>query len=256
MIASLGMYDRAETAAANDRLWALVRDALRARGLDAPEALTRGEAAYWPAWTSPDLVVSQTCGYPFRARLKDSVTLIGAPDYRLEACPPGHYCSVIVARKDDPRAALADFEPARLAYNDALSQSGWAAIGNLAQEQGLRLAPHLATGSHGLSVEAVADGLADYAAIDALSWRMLRRWNPKAQALREILHTPPTPALPYIAAKGADAALIFAAMQEAIAGLSPLDRDLLSLHDIVPIPASAYLAVPNPPAPDQIEQAI
>lgn len=40
MIASLGMYDRPETMAANDRLWALVRDGLRARGIAAPEALT------------------------------------------------------------------------------------------------------------------------------------------------------------------------------------------------------------------------
>ena len=64
MIASLGMYDRTETAAANDRLWAGIRDGLRARGIAAPEALTRGDGAYWPAWQAPDLVLSQTCGFP------------------------------------------------------------------------------------------------------------------------------------------------------------------------------------------------
>lgn len=69
MIAALGMYDRAEVQPSNDRLWALIRVGLRATGLAVPDALTRGEGAYWPAWQSPDLVLSQTCGFPYRARL-------------------------------------------------------------------------------------------------------------------------------------------------------------------------------------------
>ena len=70
------MYDRAETAGPNDRFWAQIAMALRAQGLTAPEALTRGPAAYWPAWEAPSLVLSQTCGFPFRARLKDRVALV------------------------------------------------------------------------------------------------------------------------------------------------------------------------------------
>ena len=54
MIASLGMYDFGAAQAANDRLWALIRDGLRARGIAAPEALTRGEHAYWDAWAAQE----------------------------------------------------------------------------------------------------------------------------------------------------------------------------------------------------------
>jgi hypothetical protein len=62
MIASLAMYDFGPAMAANDRLWALIRDGLRARGLDAPDVLTRGEGAYWPAWDAPDLIpTAQGC---------------------------------------------------------------------------------------------------------------------------------------------------------------------------------------------------
>ena len=93
MIASLAMYDRAEAQPANDRLWGLIRDGLRRSGGAAPDRLTRGDGAYWPAWEAPDLVLSQTCGYPFRARLIGTVTLIGTPDYGVTGCPPGHYCS-------------------------------------------------------------------------------------------------------------------------------------------------------------------
>ncbi|MFN3646541.1 MAG: hypothetical protein ACK4S2_08505, partial [Gemmobacter sp.] len=69
MQASLPMYDRPEVQAANDRLWAGIRDRLRAAGLAAPETLVRGRWPLWDHWTAPDLVLSQTCGLPYRSRL-------------------------------------------------------------------------------------------------------------------------------------------------------------------------------------------
>lgn len=253
MIAALGMYDRPECQAANDRLWALVRDGLRARGLAAPEALTRGAGAYWQAWESPDLVLSQTCGFPYRAKLHDKVTLVASPDYGLEGCPPGYYCSVFVARADDERT-LPEFRGARFAYNEALSQSGWAAPQNHARTMGFHFAPLVETGSHRGSAMAVAEGRADLACLDALTWRMLQRWEPGVAGLRELARTAPTPALPYIAAKTADGATTFAALVEATAQLSPDDRDILSLRGVVRIAPERYLAVPIPPSPEQIAQ--
>jgi ABC-type phosphate/phosphonate transport system substrate-binding protein len=253
MIASLGMYDRAETQGANDRFWALIRDGLRARGIAAPDALTRGEHAYWDAWLSPDLVFSQTCGFPYRAKLHEQVTLIGTPDYGLPGCPPGHYTSVFIARKADPRDDLAAFSSARFAYNEDLSQSGWAAPQNHAAASGLHLPPSLRTGGHRLSALAVSEGRADLAAIDALTWEMLTRWEPWTTTLKEVARTaPPTPVLPYISRKGADAGLCFDAVSEAISALSAADRDCLHLKGLVRIPAEAYLAVPTPPAPAEL----
>ena len=185
MIASLAMYDRAEVQPSNDRLWALIREGMRAAGLPAPEALTRGPGAYWPAWESPDLILSQTCGYPYRARLHGRVRLVATPDYDVGGCAPGHYCSVFVARKDDPRAGLAAFDGTPIAYNEALSQSGWAPRQTLAEldgaamafnedlsqsgwagpmahalAQGVGLRPVLRTGGHVLSAKAVAERFA------------------------------------------------------------------------------------------------
>ena len=254
MIASLGMYDRPETMAANDRLWALVRDGLLARGLAAPEALTRGAGAYWQAWEDPALVLSQTCGFPYRAKLHDKVTLIASPDYGLEGCPPGYYCSVFVARADDARR-LPEFRGARFAYNEGLSQSGWAAAQNHAATMGFAFALLVETGSHRGSALAVAEGRADLACLDALTWRLLQRWEPAVATLREVARTAPTPALPYIAAKGADAEATFAALEAAVAQLSPDDRDALSLRGVVRIAAARYLAVPFPPTPEQIAQS-
>ena len=103
MIASLPMYDRPDLAHQTAALWELIRDALRAEGVAAPDTLTPAPADLFQHWQVPDLVLSQTCGFPYRTRLHGHVTLIGTPDYGLEGCPPGHYRSVIVARGDDVR---------------------------------------------------------------------------------------------------------------------------------------------------------
>ncbi len=252
MIASLGMYDFGPLMAVNDRLWALIRDNLRKAGAEAPDALTRGEGAYWQAWQSPDLLLSQTCGYPFRSRLHGQVTYVGTPDFGVEGCAPGYYRSVFVSRADDPRGTVADFDGARFAYNEALSQSGWAAPQTHAAKLGTRLPPALQSGGHRLSALAVAEGRADIAALDAVTFRLLQAHDPMMAALKPVGLTDPTPGLPYITAQGRDPEPIFAAASEAIAALSPADRATLGLQGLTRIPVDAYLAVPNPPSPDQI----
>ena len=254
MIAALGMYDFGPAMAANDRLWAGVRDRLRADGHPAPDHLTRGEGGYWQAWESPDLILSQTCGYPFRARLHDRVTYVGTPDYGVEGCPPGHYCSVFIARKDDPRQTLADFDHAGFAYNDALSQSGWAAPQTHAAMLGLRLPPAVQTGGHRLSALAVADGRAEIAALDAVTWALMQVNDTVVAALKPVARTTPTPGLPFITALGTDPAPLFKALAAAIDSLSPHDRATLHLKGVTRIPVAAYLAVPNPRGPDDIAQ--
>lgn len=249
MIASLGMYDAPPLQAPNDALWGAVRDGLRRRGVSAPDALTRGAAAYWPAWQAPDLVLSQTCGFPYRARLYGKVTLIGTPDHGIEGCAPGHYCSVLVGREDDPRQDLAAFDGATLAYNEAMSQSGWAAPLAEAARAGIRFRVGPETGFHLGSARAVAEGRADIAALDAVTWAQICSAGLNPPGLREIGRTAPTPALPYIAAAGADAAATFAALEEGIGALPGDLADRLHLRGLVQIPADAYLAVPTPPPP-------
>lgn len=251
MIASFGMYDRAETAAANDRFWALIREGLRDAGVPAPDHLTRGAAAYWPAWESADLILSQTCGYPFRARLHGTVELVGTPDYALPGCPAGHYNSVFVVRARDARRSLGEFQDARFAYNEPMSQSGWAGPQTHANSLGVTFNTTLQTGGHRLSAQAVAEGRADIAALDALTFALCQRYDPFMAQLREITRTAPTPALPYITAQGRDAGICFAAIAAAIAALSPDDRETLSLRGLVRIAAQNYLAVPTPPPPQR-----
>ncbi|MCF1709057.1 phosphate/phosphite/phosphonate ABC transporter substrate-binding protein [Tabrizicola sp. J26] len=249
MIASLPMYDRAETAGANDRLWSAIRDRLRAGGIEAPDALIHGAPDLWPHWTAPDLVLSQTCGFPYRSRLHGRVTLVGTPDYGLESCEPGHYRSVFVVRADDPRPSLAAFEGARLAWNDDLSQSGWAGPQTHLARLGIRVTPVLRTGGHKLSAIAVSEGRADIAALDAVTWRLIQAYDDFAARLRVVGRTDPSPGLPLISRAGMEPDVIFDAVEAAIVAMPAEDRQITGLKGLVRIPAESYLAVPTPPPP-------
>lgn len=251
MIASLPMYDLPDCRDANDRYWFAIRDGLRGRGMAAPEALTREIPDYIGQWLRPDLVLSQTCGFPYRARLHGRVTLIGTPDFGLDGCPPGYYNSVFVVRAEDARDTVTAFRDARFAFNEALSQSGWAAPQNHGAALGFQFRPALQTGGHALSARAVLDGRADIAALDAMTWRLLQRNEPDMAGLRALARTEPTPCLPYISALGANHRDIFDALSAAIAGLTAADRETLGILRVYYIPPAAYLAVPTPAAPGE-----
>ena len=240
MIAMLGMYDMPALQPANDRFWALIRGHL---GFG-PDHLTR-DADVWDVWLNPELTFAQTCGMPYRTRLHGKVQLVGTPDYGLAGCPPGHYRSIFVSRRDDPRD-LGQLAQGTFAFNEKLSQSGWAAPMVHLERRGQRPGNIMATGGHAQSAAAVADGKADFAALDALTWEMLKSHSDLGAVLRESGTTVPTPALPYITAKWKDAAAIAHAVRAAIADLSRSDRELLHLRGLIDIPAGSYLSVPNP----------
>ena len=248
MIASLPMYDWGDASAPHDRLWQRTRDRLRGAGIDAPEALTR-DPDIWAQWTAPDLMLSQTCGLPFRTRLHERTTLVGATDCGLEGCPPGHYNSVFVVRADDPRRSVAALDGATLAHNSDDSQSGWGAARNEARRLGIAFVPGPATGAHRLSAIAVAEGRAETACIDANSWRMIERQLPEARDLRVIGRTEPTPGLPFITAFPEFAEPLFHALNEALADLDGADRDAMGIRGIVRLTPADYRAVPDVAGP-------
>ncbi len=245
MIASLPMYLRPETRDAHDRYWQAISDNLRALGVEAPRALTAGGETP-DHWRASDLVLSQTCGRPYRLHLHGHVTLVGTPDYGLPDCDAGYYRSLFIARADDRRTVPADFATAVFAYNDRMSQSGWAAPQYHAAQTGFQFENLLQTHGHVTSAHAVAENRADIAAIDGVTWELIKRYDGFYKNLRVIATTTPTPGLPYVCAQSVDRAKLVGAIRTAIKNLTPPDRETLMLRSLVQIPAHAYLAVPNP----------
>lgn len=236
MIVSLPMYDRAETRAANDALWNAISAELTLPHL--PTQLTRmGDP--WSHWTSDQLLLSQTCGLPYREQLHGTAHLVGAWSHPIE-CPPGYYYSVLIARSDDPRRNLDDFADARFAYNDPLSQSGWAAPQHAAQAQGWSFTNTIQSGAHRKSAQMVAENMADIAAIDAVSWAMMTRWDEYTRRLTIIETTLPTHALPLITAFPDQIESLRSAIRAALGTLPASVCQTLLISDLVDVTAQDY----------------
>lgn len=239
-VAQISMNDWVEVAPAWDGLWALVRDAMRGRGLTAPDALDRERPAR-EVWDDPGLALALTCGLPFVRGETGRARMLGAPDFAVPGCAPGEYRSALVVRADDARDELADFRGARLAVNGPDSQSGAQAVMQAladAEETGRFFAEVVRTGAHEASAAAVAEGRADVAAIDWTTWRLVRAHRPAAAALRVLAMTAPAPSLPFVTALPVDPAR--AAVAEAVAACLEAVRAPIGLAGFVPREAADY----------------
>lgn len=241
MIASLPMYWQRETA----HHWALFWNAVQQRlphlpPLTAPDALPDDWYAHWMA---PDLILSHTCGLPFRDRLRDRVTYVASFDYALPDTPPGFYHSVVLARRGETRPQ----GDLRLAFNQPDSQSGWGST------HGRGFAGYLETGAHRGSVSAVIDGGADVAYVDAVTWRILCLLDPAiADALEVIDRSTPTAGLALITAIGNDPAPLHDALADALSDIPAETRSAMGGPvGLTRIRNADYLAVPIPSPPPQ-----
>ena len=151
-----------------------------------------------------------------------------------------------MTKKGTPFQSAAALEGACLAVNDMISQSGWAAPWTWAMHANIRLGTQKISGAHVASAEMVAQGLADVAAIDAVTWTFIERYEQFARNLQIVATTAPTPALPYITSLSQDAALIRHALAVAVSALATTDRETLCLSAITEIAEEEYLRVHTP----------
>lgn len=70
-VAAFPMYPMPDLTSIFDRLWADTRDRLRQGGITIPDRLTTDIPDVMAISQRSDLILSQTCGYPFRHFLKD-----------------------------------------------------------------------------------------------------------------------------------------------------------------------------------------
>jgi ABC-type phosphate/phosphonate transport system substrate-binding protein len=222
--ASLAMYDMLPPVqSANDRLWLGIRDRLRDAGFEAPDHLDRA-ISYHGIWLEPDLVLAQTCGYPYVSDLKGKVRLVATPVYDFLGGKGTERTSFIVVPETSPAENIEALRGSVAAVNDWKSNSGMnllrAAIAPLARE-GRFFSDVKITGGHIPSIAALQKGEADAAAIDTVTWGMLAKHQPDMlEGVRILAETPSGPGLPYITrwdASEAEVAALRAAIADAIA---------------------------------------
>src|SRR5471032_2105285 len=161
----------------------------------------------WPEdrlthWQHPDLLLSQTCGFPL-VEFLPNVQLVGTFSYDAPGCTGPYYRSFLVVRDEDRLASLSDFRGRRAAFNSTDSQSGYNSLRALVAplaEKGQFFGLAVESGGHRQSLELVRQGQADIAAIDCVTLELLRRYQPQElEGLCIIGETAATPGLPLIA---------------------------------------------------------
>lgn len=200
LVASLGMYEFPFVADANARLWAAIAGYLRAAGIPAPENLVSGEPQ--DVWTDPRMIFGQTCGYPLVTSLRDRVAIVATPTYAFEGCEGPNHCSFVVTHVKSRQRSLAGFEGARAAINNPGSNSGMnlfrGLLAPLARGRPM-FCEVVVTGSHAASLAAIAAGEADIAAIDCVTFGLLRRAKPELlEGVVAIAKTQSSPGLPFV----------------------------------------------------------
>lgn len=211
MIATLQMYDWPEIRDATNQWW---QGIARHLGSDVP--LSRPED-YPAVWQRGDVLLSQTCGYPFTHALRGKVKLVATPHYAGDGCEGALYQSIVFAREAKP---LAEFAGKVAAVNTPDSMSGMLALKLVFApyaKAGRFFANVIESGGHLKSLQAVQNGAADVCAIDSVCVALARRYRPQdLEGLHEIARSPRVPGLPYITTAG-DVVALRSALAKAFA---------------------------------------
>ncbi len=221
-IAALPMYDFPHLTAAHDAWWLAVAERLGDAGLQGvPRRLSR-ELGHVDSWRHPRLLLGQACEYPLATSLPTPGRPLASPRDAAAGCEGARYRSAIGIRREDPAASLADLRARRCAINESTSNSGLhllrAAIAAIAG--GPRFFEAVTeSGSHWNSARMGAEGRADLAAIDCVSYAHLDRCDPPLAAkLRVLDWTSSSPSLPMITSHAPDEPTR-AALRSALAGV-------------------------------------
>lgn len=185
-------------------------------------------------WLRPDLLLGQTCGYPYMTWLRDAVTLLATPCFDFPGCEGSDYASAIVVREDGPLRSLDDARGRTVAVNDAYSNSGMNVLRHAValQARGGRFFGEVRwSSSHAASLRMVRDGEADIAAIDCVTYGYLRQEAPESLAgVRVLRYTAPSPGLPLICSRNVPAALQAALRRALLKPGAALREHMHALH--------------------------
>ena len=192
-VASLHMYDWPELREHTDKFWLGFQ---RHAGLNIElDRIT----PFDDAWRNPNLIFSQTCGYPFTHEFNGLLNYVATPHYICAGCYNATYSSFVFAR--EPKK-IESFRGKTVAINSMDSMSGMLAFKLVIApfvQKGEFFDRKIITGSHLNSLKAVREGIADVCAIDAVCVALAEKYRPQElEGLEIIAQSPMAPNLPYV----------------------------------------------------------
>jgi len=190
-------------AAWEDLLGAVI-GGLRQRGWTEPMRIVPPPDDLMAWWRAPDLLLSQTCGYPLVTELAHAVRVLAVAGFDLPGCEGIDYRSLILVPQQGARSLQA-LRGAVAVINQPHSHSGMNAlrhtIAPLARD-GRFFSRVMVSGSHLASIAALRQGQADVAAVDCATFGLAARAAPGLLAgVRPLQATAAAPGLPLITSR-------------------------------------------------------
>jgi ABC-type phosphate/phosphonate transport system substrate-binding protein len=201
-IAEFPLYDFPQLRLETNAFWHAIAKRLRDAGVTAvPHRLSRSQD-YAAAWRNPGLIMGQACGYPLMKQLKNRARIVATPIYTSRGCETFRHSSVFIVNANAEFGTLSDLRGRVCAVNGFDSNTGMnllrAAIAPLAESKPF-FHSVVVTGSHLASIEMIANGGADVAAIDCVTLAYLQRFESALTArVRQIGQSTLVPAPPFI----------------------------------------------------------
>jgi ABC-type phosphate/phosphonate transport system substrate-binding protein len=248
LAASLPMYNLPEMRGINAAFWQALRGLLAGAGLGGlPETLDFDRPPV-PATIGPEVLFSQTCGYPLETIFSGQAIRLGTPCYDAFGCDGPIHCGLFVVPAGSRAQKLRDLRGGVFLFNHRHSNSGMnlprRALAEIA-DRGAFFARAVETGSQPGNLDRIARGEADATAVDCVTYAFWRRWRPQmAQEVRVLGRSPASPAIPFVTSAATPSATVemLRAALRAVARepCYAAERQGLMLADIVDVPDAAY----------------
>jgi ABC-type phosphate/phosphonate transport system substrate-binding protein len=242
------MYNLAEMRPANARLWEAMRGLLAEGGLrDLPETLAFDRPPV-PERIGPEVLFSQTCGYPLETIFSGQAMRLATPCYDMPGCDGPTHCGLFVVPAGSSAEQLSDLAGGVFLLNSRHSNSGMnlprRALAEIAQGRPY-FSQVIETGSQPGNLDRIACGEGDVTSVDCVTYAFWRRCRPRAaEHVRVLAHTPPSPAIPFATSAETPAATVVL-LRDALRRVArepdyAAIRAGLALSDIVDVPDAAY----------------
>ncbi|HEX3953291.1 MAG TPA: PhnD/SsuA/transferrin family substrate-binding protein [Stellaceae bacterium] len=246
--ASLPMYNLPEMRPVNTRCWQELRGLLIAAGLpDTPETPFFDRPPV-PPDIGPEILFSQTCGYPLETIFRGQAIRLGTPCYDAPGCEGPTHRGIFVVPAASKAQSLHDLRGSTFLYNHRHSNSGMnlprRALADIAGGAPL-FAQVIETGSQPGNLDRIARGDGEATCVDCVTYAFWSRYRPElAQRVRMLGYTPPSPAIPFVTSATTPTSTV-AILREALRTLMhdpryAAVRDGLMMTDIVDVPDAAY----------------
>ena len=199
----------------------------------------------------PGLWFGHTCGYPLMTRLKDFVSPFCVPLFNVPGTDGRFYSSRIIVAADSDIDSLETSRGCVAVMNNPDSNSGMNVLRHAVAEVSDNeqfFAKVVTSGGHLHSLESVASGSADIAAIDCVSYQLIADWRPQLCAdIRIIGDSVKTCGLPLVMAHAditdANTGAMIEHLNQALASCDGVVRSTLHLNGFASVQLDDYRSI-------------